>query len=124
MVDENNSKETFTEKFLSYVFVIILFIVGYGGYQYYQLRGGVQDTTLSILNDNEYNNIKTDGISLPVSIVFASKVNADVFLLVDEEMEIIEVEVIPKNAIPILSIFTGLNYAVSIPGRELLKLRN
>ena len=123
MAEEEITKETFTQKILGYVIVIIILILGYGGYQYYGLRDSVQETVLEILNDNDYNNINPDGISLPYSIVFANKVNADIFLLIKGEMVIIEVEVIPKDAMPILSIFGNLEYVVSIPGPEMFKLR-
>ena len=82
----------------------------FGGYQYYGLRGSVQDTVQEILT--EYPGVTVDGINLHISVIFANKVTVDVFIqrenddVLGDDVVIIEASIIPnKNAIPILSIF-------------------
>jgi len=128
MADEERSKETISQKFLGYGVAVLVIIAGFGGYQYYELRGSVEDTVQEMLKG--YPGVTVDGINLPISVIFANKVTADVFIqrdnkgVVGDDVVVIEVSIIPKNAIPIVSIFGGLEFYAEISGSEMLKLGN
>ena len=123
--DNDSDSESLNSKVISYVVGFFILAIIYGGFQYYQLRTSVQETVQQILTDNTNVKYTIDGINLPITLVLASKVTADVFLKkTTDEILRIEVIVIPKDAIPILSIFISMEFMVEIPGTEMFKLQN
>jgi hypothetical protein len=126
-----------------FAFLILILAIGFGGYRFIELSHSVDRTVQQLLRDNAISLI-VDEINLPITLVLANRVTADVFLKKEPEgygtlaslgrthillrsMDVflrIEVIVIPKGAIPILSIFTGMEVLVEIPRTEMFKLQN
>ena len=101
--------------------VIILFTI-YASYQYFQMRGDVQETAEQLLTDNGYSGYTSDGINLPISAVLNGNATAKIFLKDNSgNTEITQVQITSKG-IPLLSVFTGGEYWVEISGPELMKL--
>lgn len=121
-----SSKESLTESVVSWAIAVAVIFVLYGGlygsFQYFQMRSGVQESTIKILNDNGYPGYKADGITLPLSAAFGGITTAKVFVNGNGRQTLIEVEVTQKG-IPVLSIFTGSDYFTEISGIELIKLK-
>ena len=110
--------------FLSYITgAAILFII-FASVQYFEMRSNIQDTAIEILDENGYPGYEADGINLPLSIVFDGNADAKIFLITPSgETEITEWQITSKG-MPVLSVFTGSEYWVSISGVELMKLQN
>ena len=121
-----NGQETHTgSEFIRYVVGFFILIIVVGGFQYFQLRTSVKETVQEILTENTNVKYTIDGINLPITLIFANKVTADVFLKkTQDDITRIEVLVIPKDATPILSMLTGMGFMVEIAGTEILKLQN
>jgi hypothetical protein len=118
-----SNKESLTESVVGYIIAGAIILSIYGGFQYFQLRSGVQDSTIEMLNDNGYPGYEADGITLPLSAAFGGITTAKVFLKDNSgSTQAIEVEVTQKG-IPILSIFTGSEYYTEISGLELMQLK-
>ena len=118
-----SDKESLTESVVAYTIVGTILLSIYGGFQYFQLRSGVQESTIEMLNDNGYPGYTADGITLHLSAAFGGIATAKVFLKDNSgATQAIEVEVTQKG-IPILSIFTGSEYYTEISGLELMQLR-
>ena len=126
LADEERSKETIIKNLLGYGVAALVLVAVFGGYQYYELRGSVQDTVQEILTEYPgVTGVTVDGINLPISVIFANKVTADVFIQRDnDDVAIIEASIIPKDAIPILSILTDFEFYAEISGSEMFKLVN
>ena len=108
---------------LGYAVGIIILMVFYGGFQYFQMRSGVQETTIELLSENFIPGYEADGISLPISIAFGGTTPAKVFVNdIVGNTKIVDVEV-TQSGIPVLSIFIGSEYYVEISGNELTQLR-
>lgn len=123
MSTDTFSKESLTETAVKYALTGALILAVSGGFQYFQLRGGVQKTTIELLNENGQPGYKADGITLPLSAAFGGITTAKVFLKDNVgNTQAIEVEVTQKG-IPILSIFTGSDFLVEISGTEVMQLR-
>jgi predicted nucleic acid-binding Zn-ribbon protein len=116
-----SSKESLTESVVGYAIAGAILLAIYGGFQYFQLRSGIQESTIEILNDNGYPGYKADGITLPLSAAFGGITTAKVFLDGNGKETAIEVEITQKG-IPVLSIFTGGEYLTEIAGIELMRL--
>ena len=118
-----SDKEDSLLNILGYAFGIIILLVFYGGFAYFQMRSGVQETTIELLSENFIPGYKADGISLPISIAFGGTTTAKVFINDNGgNIEVVDVEVTQKG-IPVLSIFIGSEYYVEISGEELTQLR-
>lgn len=118
-----SNKESLTDSAIGYALVGALILAIYGGFQYFQLRSGVQETTIEMLNDNGHPGYEADGITLPLSAAFGGITTAKVFVKGNGgNTQAIEVEVTQKG-IPILSIFTGSEYYTEISGIELMRLK-
>jgi hypothetical protein len=118
-----SDKEDSLLDILGYVLGIIILLIFYGGFQYFQMRSGVQETTIELLSENFIPGYNADGISLPLSIAFGGTTPAKVF--VNDNVgntKIVDVEV-TQSGIPVLSIFIGSEYYVEISGEELTQLR-
>lgn len=123
VVKGRTNKESLTESVIGYAIVGAILLSFYGGFQYFQLRSMVQETTIKMLNDNGYSGYTADGITLPLSAAFGGIATAKVFLEDNGgAMQAIEVEVTQKG-IPLLSIFTGSDFYLEISGLELLQLK-
>lgn len=118
-----SNKESLTESVVGYIIGGAIILSIYGGFQYFQLRSGVQESTIEMLNDNGYPGYEADGITLPLSAAFGGITTAKVFLKDNSgSTQAIEVEVTQKG-IPILSVFTGSEYYTEISGLELMQLK-
>ena len=133
-IHEQKTRTVSESKFKKYVVRFVIVIIVIGGFQYFQLRTSVKETIQRMLTENTNVNYAIEdcisscieGINLPIALILAKKVSADVFLrksLLGDTIRI-EVLVIPKNATPILSILFGMNCMVEISGIEMLRLRN
>jgi predicted nucleic acid-binding Zn-ribbon protein len=111
-----------TESVAGYVIPVAIVLSIYGGIQYFQLRSGVQESTIEMLHENGYPGYEADGITLPLSAAFGGITTAKVFLRGNGGTQAIDVEVTQKG-IPILSIFVGSEYYTEISGVELMQLR-
>lgn len=118
-----SSKESLTEKVLGYGLAVAFILVFYGGFQYFQLRSGIQETTIELLTDNGHSGYKADGITLPLSAAFGGITTAKVFLEDNAgNTQAIEVEITQKG-IPVLTILAGSEYYIEISGLELMQLK-
>lgn len=116
------NKESLTESVLTYAIAGALILAFFGGFQYFQMRSGVQESTIKMLNENGYGGYEADGITLPIAAAFGGINTAKVFLKDNSgDTKIIEVEVIQKG-VPILSLFVGSEYYTEISGIEVMNL--
>lgn len=115
-------KETVIDKIIGYALAVAILLSIYGGFQYFQLRSGIQESTIEMLNNNGYSGFEADGITLPLSAAFGGITTAKVFLRRNGESQGIDVEVTQKGT-PILSVFVGSEYYIEISGVELMQLR-
>lgn len=109
---------------MRFIFVILIIVFGYVGYQQHQHNEQtVKETVSEIFENNGYKNIKIDGINLPLTYTFLSqKVETDVFFSKDGRNGSVKVDLTPIESYPIMSILGGGKFYTQIPSSEMMKL--
>ena len=121
--------KSFVENIASYIAgLFALFIVvtiGYSGYWYYEMRGMVKDNTQEMIEEYQWP-LTVHGVSLPMSLIFARQVTAEVrFHYNNYNRGIIKVNILPHiDSIPVLLVYGGTDYQIEITGDEMQKLKD
>tara|TARA_Y100000022_G_scaffold62210_1_gene53367 strand:- start:1562 stop:1903 length:342 start_codon:yes stop_codon:yes gene_type:complete len=109
---------------MRFIILILIIFIGYVGYQQHQHNEQtVKESVLEMFEKNGYQNIKIDGINLPLTFTFlGQKVETDVFFSKDSRNGNVKVDLTPIETYPIMSIFGGGKFYTQIPSSEMMNL--
>ena len=109
---------------MRFIILILIIFIGYVGYQQHQhYEQTVKEPVWEMFEKNGYQNIKIDGINLPLTFTFlGQKVETDVFFSKDSRNGNVKVDLTPIETYPIMSIFGGGKFYTQIPSSEMMNL--
>ena len=94
---------------------IFLIFISLGILQHDTNEESIKKTTLELLQDNGYSEVKIEDIHLPISYtVFSEKVVSEVFIINNKKRYTINVTVTPIGGTPIISIFDPPAYRIHL----------
>ena len=125
-MQNDDGKMLFKDWISGLIALFIVVTIGYSGYWYYEMRELVKDTTQEMIDEYQWP-LTVHGVSLPMSLIFARYVTADVRIHYNNSKrgKIIKVNIYPDiDSIPVLLVYGFAEYSMEIPGDEMEKLKD
>jgi len=109
---------------MKYVLLIIIIVVGYFGFERHKdMEKSIKVSVSEMFKKNNYRGLSVNGINLPLTFTFLSqKVESEVFYSKGSKSGSVIVDITPIEGLPIISIFSDINYQTSIPSSQIWEL--